>query len=188
VSRISSWWLGLGRRSKIIVTAVVVVLAFGAIGAAADEPNPGGAASAMPTSAPSGDASLTPGVSARPVGISAVAPASGTTVTVAVVTVTGHAAPGAEVVRDIPLAQDQHVIAAGDGTWSMSVELKPGDNELVFRLGGDRSTEVRISLTYLAPTAAPPTAAPATATPLPTRTPVAPPPTGTPPVPTRGVH
>jgi hypothetical protein len=38
---------------------------------------------------------------------------------------------------------NQDVMASAAGTWSMDVELREGQNELVFRLDDDRATESR---------------------------------------------
>jgi hypothetical protein len=75
-------------------------------------------------------------------------PASGTVVHTATVEVAGTAPAGARVVHDISFAPDDDVIAGVDGTWSMTVTLEEGANELVFRVGDDRSTEVRLGLQY----------------------------------------
>ena len=86
-------------------------------------------------------------------------PATGSVVSISPIEVTGTAQAGARIVRDVPLAPDDDVIAGTNGRWSMNVELDEGANELVFRLGDDESTEVRIGLTYdpgVAQTATPP--------------------------------
>jgi hypothetical protein len=92
-------------------------------------------------------------------------PTNGSVITASPVTIRGHAPAGARVVRDISLSPDQDVIAGTAGTWDMLVELEEGANELVFRLGDDTTTEVRIGLTYVP--------SPAASTPAPTTAPTA---------------
>lgn len=80
-------------------------------------------------------------------------PTDGQTVGESPVTIGGTAPADADVVRDVRLARDEHVVADGNGAWSMDVDLDPGENDLTFRLGDDKSTAVTIHLT-LAPTSA----------------------------------
>ncbi len=63
----------------------------------------------------------------------------------------GVAPPGATITRDIPLWFDDHTTARPDGIWMLSVPLAQGENELAFRIGDDRSTEIRLFVTYRAP-------------------------------------
>ena len=86
-------------------------------------------------------------------------PATGSAVSASPVRVTGHAPAGSRVVRDVSLLSDDEVIANVDGTWAMEVELTEGANELVFRIGDDRSTQVKLGLTYRAAAMAPSAAA-----------------------------
>jgi hypothetical protein len=81
-------------------------------------------------------------------------PRTGSVITTPTVEVVGRAPAGSRIVRDISLAPDDDVIADTDGRWSMTVELEEGANELVFRIGDDGSTEVRLGLTYRPTTAA----------------------------------
>lgn len=90
-------------------------------------------------------------------------PAAGTQLTASPVEVMGHAPGGARVVHDIPLSPDQEVTATADGTWSLLVVLKEGVNDLVVRVGDDKSTAIQLTLTYT-PMATPTPAA----TPVPT--------------------
>jgi hypothetical protein len=64
------------------------------------------------------------------------------------VTVIGIAPPGLSITRDVSLGLDQHATVDGTGHWAMSVGLQEGENELVFRIGDDRSTEKKIRVTY----------------------------------------
>lgn len=79
-----------------------------------------------------------------------VSPPTGTTVNLRALTVSGAAPPGSRIVRDISFGPDEEVIAGTDGRWTMTVHLDEGANELVFRIGDDRSTEVRLGVTYRA--------------------------------------
>jgi hypothetical protein len=79
------------------------------------------------------------------------APDDGVTVTNSVVTVTGTAPDGADVVRDVTLGRDDHATAF-NGEWSMEVELDEGENLLTFRVGDDDTTSATLFLVY-APTA-----------------------------------
>lgn len=81
-------------------------------------------------------------------------PAPGAVTTVSPVEVKGRAPAGSRVVRDISFAVDQDAIAGTDGMWGMLVELDEGANELRFRIGDDKSTELRLGLTYKPETAA----------------------------------
>lgn len=103
-------------------------------------------------------ASFQPGVSqavpsAPIMGLSIQSPTDGQTVATRDVTVIGLAPPGLRITRDISFGFDQHAIADGTGHWAISVQLSEGQNELVFRIGDDRSTEQRIRVTYAPPQA-----------------------------------
>jgi hypothetical protein len=73
-------------------------------------------------------------------------PSDGDRTSGTVVLVRGHAPPGTTITRDVPLWFDEHTVADADGHWSMEVSLGVGDNELRFRLGDDRSTDVVITV------------------------------------------
>jgi hypothetical protein len=108
-------------------------------------------------------------------------PAPGAVVTGSQVLIRGHAPAGARVVHDISLRPDQDVIAGSDGAWALTVDLEAGVNDLVFRLGDERSTEIHFSLTYTAAVATPSSTPVATPVPTPRPTPVpTPKPTPTP--------
>jgi hypothetical protein len=87
-------------------------------------------------------------------------PTSGATVLDADVVVEGFAAPGARIVRDISFQPDQSTVAGADGAWSISVSLSTGANALVFRVGDDRASAIKLTVYRAAPVAtpAPPTA------------------------------
>jgi hypothetical protein len=148
------WW----RRRWVLITAGVIVLLV-LIGSLATPPKGAGA-------------------------LSITSPRDGSTVTEASVQVQGTAPPNAEVVEDISLASDKRTTAESDGTWVMTVDLKEGANDLVFRVRNDQASAKTIRVTYSPPTPTPtPTPSP-TPTPTPTPSPT-PTPTPTPtPIPT----
>lgn len=80
-------------------------------------------------------------------------PTDGQTVATRDVTVIGLAPPGLRITRDISFGLDQHATADGTGHWAINVQLDEGQNELVFRIGDDRSTEQRIRVIYTPPQA-----------------------------------
>lgn len=108
-------------------------------------PTPSPSATTMPLSTP------TPSATTPTVPFLVLKPANGATVSSpsATTTVSGTGPAGATVVRDIFLRPDTTAVAGPDGTWSMPVELSEGSNELTFRVGDDRSTEVKVSVTYV---------------------------------------
>jgi hypothetical protein len=137
------------------------------------------ACSASPSSAP-GSASAASFVAGA---LTIEYPANGAIATASPIAVGGHAPSGARVVQDIAFAPDQDVIAASDGIWTLQVALQNGANDLVFRLGDDKATEVHLGVNFqpatsTLPSTAEPTLAIATATPGPS-----PKPTPTPPPP-----
>jgi len=75
-------------------------------------------------------------------------PPQGAIVATSPVAVGGKAPAGSRVVQDISFASDVEAIAGTDGRWQILAELKQGANDLVFRLGNDRSTELHLGLTY----------------------------------------
>jgi hypothetical protein len=91
---------------------------------------------------------VTPTPSAPITGLTIQTPRDGDTVATKDVTVIGLAPPGLKVTRDISFGLDQHATADGTGHWAMSVSLNSGQNDLVFRIGDDRSTEQRLRVTY----------------------------------------
>jgi hypothetical protein len=122
-----------------IMVAVPTVTAAPTTALATPEPSP--AATPAPTT--------TPAPTPTPAPLVILKPASGATVHSATVTVSGTGPANEQIVRDIALAPDTTAIAGSDGTWSMQVDLSLGQNDLVFRVGDDRGTEVKVSLTYV---------------------------------------
>ena len=88
--------------------------------------------------------------SAPIVGITIQNPQDGTVVATKDVTVFGIAPPGLTITRDVSFGLDQHATVDGTAHWAMSVELKEGQNDLVFRIGDDRSTERRLRVVFTA--------------------------------------
>jgi hypothetical protein len=93
------------------------------------------------------------GPSAPIVGLSIQSPQDGQTVVTKDVTVIGLAPPGLTVTRDVSFGLDQHATADGTGHWAINVGLQEGQNDLVFRIGDDRSTEKRLRVTFTPPAA-----------------------------------
>ena len=86
--------------------------------------------------------------SAPIVGLTILSPRDGDVVATKEVTVIGLAPPGLTITRDISLGLDQHAGVDGTGHWAINVGLNEGQNDLVFRIGDDRSTEKRLRVTY----------------------------------------
>jgi hypothetical protein len=143
------------RSSRLTPIALgAVVIAAGLIGYALLTRAPAGEGSVPPpggSPAPAG--SPAPGeVPAAPsapiVGLTIQTPQDGDTVATGEVTVIGLAPPGLKVTRDVSFGFDQHATADSTGRWAMSVRLNEGENNLVFRIGDDRSTEQRLRVTF----------------------------------------
>jgi hypothetical protein len=99
-------------------------------------------------------------------------PPPNSTVATSSIEVSGTAPAGARIVQDISFGPDQETTADASGGWQLTVKLNEGANDLVFRIGDDRSTELKVTVTYAPATIAP---APATPTPAPqTDTPATP--------------
>jgi hypothetical protein len=76
-------------------------------------------------------------------------PAEGLQTTDRVVVVRGLAAPGAVITRDVPLWFDEHIVADTAGRWSFVLQLNPGQNTFIFRVGDDRATETPVTVYYV---------------------------------------
>jgi hypothetical protein len=136
----------------MVVSAAIIALGL-AIFALVMRPQPGsppGPPQAVQTGA--GGAIGQPGSSGGPaapiVELSFQSPADRQTVATKDITVIGIGPPGLTVTRDVSFGLDQHATIDGTGHWAMSVDLNNGDNQLVFRIGDDRSTEKKIHVTY----------------------------------------
>jgi hypothetical protein len=53
------------------------------------------------------------------------------------------------VTRDVPLWFDEHVVADSTGRWSFVLQLNPGVNTFMFRIGDDRATERSLMVNYV---------------------------------------
>jgi hypothetical protein len=142
-------------RGPIILVAVVIAAvlagfvlltrpqgANGPISGSPGFPDTGGSDGA--TASPAGPSALI-------VALSIQSPQDGQVVATKDVTVIGLAPPGLTVTRDISFGLDQHATADGTGHWAIVVGLQEGQNDLVFRLGDDRSTEKRLRVIFTPP-------------------------------------
>jgi hypothetical protein len=118
-------------------------------------PEPSEPAAATESAAPDPTERPTPTVTEPPtpeptpmVGLAIDFPADGEVVTTRRINLIGTAAPGATITRDIPLWFDEHAVADEDGLWLLPVELSPGENRFLLRVGDDRSTERVIRVLY----------------------------------------
>jgi hypothetical protein len=82
------------------------------------------------------------------VGLTIQSPPDGQVIATKDVTVIGLAPPGLSVTRDVSFGLDQHATADGTGHWAINVSLNNGQNDLVFRIGDDHSTEQRLRVIY----------------------------------------
>lgn len=119
----------------------------------------GGGPTPTPTSAfgstlppgvtPAPGATLPPGEPSAPqVGLTILSPTDRSAVASRQVTVIGRAPAGVRVVQDISFGIDRSATADGTGHWAIVVDLREGANELTFRIGDDRSTEVKLLVSY----------------------------------------
>jgi hypothetical protein len=95
---------------------------------------------------PQGGSAVAP--SAPIVGLTIQSPLDGQAVATKEVTVIGLAPPGLTITRDVSFGLDQHGTVDGTGHWAINVGLNEGQNDLVFRIGDDRSTEQRLRVLY----------------------------------------
>ena len=144
------------RPSGMPIVAAALIVAVGLVAfALLTRPQPGGSTALPGIVIPGTGGQPPPGVTPLPsvpiTGLTIQSPADGSTVAIKDVTVIGLAPPGLTITRDVSLGLDQHATADGTGHWAIGVSLNDGANELVFRIGDDRSTEQRLHVTY-APT------------------------------------
>jgi hypothetical protein len=145
---------GLPRIPIILVAAVTAAALAGFIlltrPQAGDGPAPG--SSGFPDTGGIDGATASPaGPSAPIVGLTIQSPQDGQAVATKEVTVIGLAPPGLTVTRDVSFGLDQHATADGTGHWAINVGLQEGQNDLVFRIGDDRSTEKRLRVIFTPP-------------------------------------
>ena len=124
----------------LIVTSVLVIFDV------FSRPQPAAGSSAQP-----GESQVAP--SAAIVGMTILSPRDGDVVASKEVTVIGLAPPGLTITRDVSFGLDSHASADGTGHWAINVGLNEGRNDLVFRIGDDRSTEQRLRVIYTPPQA-----------------------------------
>ena len=89
-----------------------------------------------------------PAASGAPGALRILEPADGSELTTADILVIGMAPGGARIVRDISFAPDDEVLADATGAWTMPVLLRTGSNDLVFRVGDDKSSRVELTVTF----------------------------------------
>lgn len=143
------------RRTPIILGVVVVaaaVVAFTLLTRPQAGSGPTSGAPGIPGTGDFDGASPSPvGPSAPIVGLTIQSPQDGQAMATKEVTVIGLAPPGLTVTRDVSFGLDQHATADGTGLWAINVGLQEGQNDLVFRIGDDRSTEKRLRVTFTPP-------------------------------------
>ena len=86
--------------------------------------------------------------SATQTAFSIAAPGNGATVSTETITVSGVGPAGEPIVRDIPMAPDDKATVGSDGRWSLDVTLDQGSNDLIFRVGDDKSTAISLNVIY----------------------------------------
>jgi hypothetical protein len=153
--------LGPGLIVLLLIVAVAWFAGWGPFARpAGNGPLDGGGVAPLPSSpflppVTSQPASIAPGLTATPVGLTILSPADGAVVGTKQVTVIGTAPPGLGITQDISLGLDRHTTADGTGHWAIQADLSEGENQLKFRIGDDGSTTQTIRVIYLAPAAAP---------------------------------
>ncbi len=144
---------GLGSPGRSIIVGAVIVAAGLVVFGLLMRPQPG---SPTPPSVPGsstqggqvGPGGSPVGPAAPIVGLTIESPQDGQAIATKDVTVIGLAPPGLGVTRDVSFGFDQHATADGTGHWAISVGLDEGQNDLVFRIGDDHSTEKRVRVIY----------------------------------------
>lgn len=139
----------IGSSGTSIVVGAVIVAAGLVVFGLLMRPQPVDGPSSVPgSSSPVGPGGSAVGPAAPIVGLTIESPQDGQAVATKDVTVIGLAPPGLGVTRDVSFGFDQHATADGTGHWAMSVGLDEGQNDLVFRIGDDHSTEKRVRVIY----------------------------------------
>jgi hypothetical protein len=138
-------------RGPAIVAGALIVAAGLVLFGLLMRPEPGIGPTSTPLSGASGGpgpgASL-PSPPALIAGLTIQSPPDGQVIATKEVTVIGLAPPGLSVTRDVSFGLDQHATADGTGHWAISVSLNNGQNDLVFRIGDDHSTEQRLRVVF----------------------------------------
>jgi hypothetical protein len=143
-------------RAPIILVAVVIAAALAGFVLLTRPQGANGPTSGSPGFPAGGidGASASPVVPSAPiVGLTIQSPQDGQVIATKEVTVIGLAPPGLTVTRDVSFGLDQHATADGTGHWAINVGLQEGQNDLVFRIGDDRSTETRLRVNFAPPAA-----------------------------------
>jgi hypothetical protein len=138
------------RGSTIVVGALIVaagLVLFGLL-MRPSQPNAGTPGAPDGSGGVIGPDGTPAGPSAPIVGLTIQSPADGQAVATKEVTVIGIAPPGLTITRDVSFNLDQHATADGSVHWAINVGLDEGENNLVFRIGDDRSTEQRLRVIY----------------------------------------
>jgi len=143
------------QRSRIVAAIIGASLVSSTVGTVAQSPVPTPAPSVSPSASPVASAAPSfPGCVPVPPDSSAnlviISPSDCALVTDLLLVVIGTAPADSDVVRDVWFGFDDRVTADATGAWLLEVELSSGANELVFRLGDDRSTE-RVLRVWLGP-------------------------------------
>jgi hypothetical protein len=144
-------------RAPIILVAVVIAAALAGFVLLTRPQSANGPTSGSPGVPDAGGidgASASPVAPSAPiVGLTIQSPQDGQVIATKEVTVIGLAPPGLTVTRDVSFGLDQHATADGTGHWAINVGLQEGQNDLVFRIGDDRSTEKRLRVIFTPPAA-----------------------------------
>ena len=152
--RVEPFERGLSR-APIILAAVVIAAAlagFLLLTRPQDANGPTSGSPGFPDLGGIGEATASPVAPSAPiVGLTIQSPQDGQVIATKEVTVIGLAPPGLTVTRDVSFGLDQHATADGTGHWAINVGLQEGQNDLVFRIGDDRSTEKRLRVTFTPP-------------------------------------
>ena len=156
-SSVSRRSVGVGSSGSAIVIGAAIVAAglvvFGLLmrPQAAGDPASSPVAGASGAGGQGGPDGSPVGPTAPITGLTIQSPQDGQAVATKDVTVIGLAPPGLSVTRDVSFGFDQHATADGTGHWAISVSLEEGQNDLVFRIGDDHSTEKRVRVIYTPP-------------------------------------
>lgn len=115
-------------------------------------PTPSSSPSPSPTPSPSPSPSPSPTPVPSPTapayGLVIIEPKHKAVVSERTIIIRGLAQPNVTIVREVPFWFDQPVLTDGTGRWSMAVELNPGENTFVFRVGDDAGTRVTLTVYY----------------------------------------
>ena len=77
-----------------------------------------------------------------------ISPEDGDVVRTPSVQVVGTAPAGAEIVQQVALFGDRRTSADDKGDWVLTVDLEEGNNDMIFRIGGDQATTKTLRIVY----------------------------------------